>query len=221
MLDPEESLALRLLSKQLGVTTNDLLLRDLLIVLRRWNSGHGGTARGRFRINVPVNVRTRADAALPAANRIGYGFVSVSGGNNDPARLLAVVGQKTRRIKEWKLGLYFLGGLVFARRIPSRVPLRHPPAEELCHRRVEQRRALRPAGQLDDPGRWTCGPLTLESVTGAAAARRDTGRLHRDRVRWPHEVQLAVRPAHVQYADTRALVDDFAAQVRETLARET
>ncbi len=60
VLDPEESLALRLLSKQLGVTTNDLLLRDLLIVLRRWNSGHGGTARGRFRINVPVNVRTRA-----------------------------------------------------------------------------------------------------------------------------------------------------------------
>ena len=56
---------------------------------------------------------------MPAANRIGYGFVTARLDERDePAAVLDKVREETRRIKERYLGLYFLGGLAFARKFP-------------------------------------------------------------------------------------------------------
>jgi len=106
-----------------NATLNDLMLRDMFLVLRQWNRQYDGRLRGRVRLNVPVNLREGDEQSMPAANRIGYAFVTDEpGGSDDPIELLKAVHQETERIKWLKLGLYFLGGLELASRIPGVVP---------------------------------------------------------------------------------------------------
>jgi NRPS condensation-like uncharacterized protein len=172
-LSTDESAQLRQAAKRAGATTNDLLIRDFLLVLRRWNLDHGGRPKGRLRINVPVSVRTRSDAALPAVNRLGYGFVTVNMDDAaDPEALLRVVREETRRIKEWKLALYFLGGLAFARNLPGVIPW------AMRRRRSFATAVLSNVGRFaPDPTdknrqvRWSCGDLTLDWIGGVPPLR--------------------------------------------------
>src|SRR4029078_1433160 len=94
--------------------------RDLFVTLRDWNRRQAGQPGKRLRITIPVNVRTRDEAKMPAANRIGFGFVTnLLDDQASPQQRLAEVRQEMRRIKEWKLGLYFLGGFGLGRGLPG------------------------------------------------------------------------------------------------------
>ncbi len=172
VLDRQESTALRKLAGRLEVTANDLLLRDLLTVLARRNLA-AGEPQHRLRINVPVNVRTRGEAAMPAANRIGYGFVMADCQDADePGRLLQVVRGETKRIKDWKLGLYFLGGLAFGRMIPGLLPWMLRRKRSFATAVLSNvGRFVPEAGLKGREDRWQCGDLVLESVGGVPPLR--------------------------------------------------
>lgn len=111
--------SLRAAATAAGVTLNDVALRDMLLALDDWNSEHGVPSRGSLRVNVPVNIRGQADAEMPAANRIGYAFVAPAKRDYaSPEQLLAAVSRQMKQIKDWKLALYFLGGLGLAAGFP-------------------------------------------------------------------------------------------------------
>jgi len=220
VLEPEETAGLKQVAHNLGATVNDLLLRDYLLVLRRWNERNGGEGCGRLRINVPVNVRLKADAEMPVANRIGYAFVSEPSGERDPQRLLTIVREETRRIKDWKLGLYFLGGLGFARGMPGLLPWAMRRQRSFATAVLSNVGRFSPQRGLAEGQRWTCGDLVLESVTGVPPTR-DLTRAACIVIEYGGRTMCSLRcdPHYFRREDTRALVEEFVAAARETIRR--
>lgn len=220
-LAADETAALHKLAAERGVTVNDLLLRDLLMVLRRWNDHQAGPRKGRLRVTVPVNVRTRADASMPAANRIGYGFVTARLDERDePAAVLDKVREETRRIKERYLGLYFLGGLAFARKFP-RMFARVMRSERSFATAVLSNVGRFSAEKGLAPGaKWRCGNLTLEWIGGAPPLRKLT-RAAVIVIEYAGHVSLCLRtdPHLFSEAATRELLTELVEEVQETLRR--
>jgi hypothetical protein len=220
-LSREQSRALRAAAASLGATSNDLLLRDFLRVLRMWNERHAGSGQGRFRINVPVSVRTREEAAMPAANRIGYGFVTDDGrAPRDPASLLAVVRAETGRIKDWKLALYFLGGLSLAAKSRALVRFGLRRRVSLATAVLSNVGRFIPERGLKRDERWTCGGLVLESVGGVPPLRPLT-RAAMIVIDYAGCTSFCLRcdPHHFDAAATEQLLSAFVEEVRETVRR--
>jgi hypothetical protein len=218
-LDSAETAQLHRVSESLGVTINDLLLRDFLLVLDGWNKRHSAPP-GRLRLLVPVSVRTRHDARLPAADRIGFGFVTATARDRDAVvPLLDVVLRETQRIKDWKLALYFLGGLAFASRLPwlLRWALRRNRPFATAVLSNVGRFAPEPsmAGREE---RWACGELVLTRITGVPPLRRLT-RAAVIVAEYAGETVLCLRcdPHSFTSAQTHQLLNEFAARVRDTL----
>jgi hypothetical protein len=218
-LDSAETAHLHRVSASLDVTINDLLLRDFILALDGWNKRHSAPP-GRLRLLVPVSVRTRQDARLPAADRIGFGFVAATARDrDDAAQLLSVVRRETQRIKDWKLALYFLGGLAIARRAP--VVLRWALRRNRSFATAVLSNVGRfvpeasPAGHEE---RWACGDVVLTRITGVPPLRRLT-RAAVIVAEYAGETVLCLRcdPHSFTSAQTRQLLDVFAARVRETL----
>ncbi len=220
-LAADETTALHNLAAVHGATANDLLLRDLLLVLRRWNDRQAGPRKGRLRITVPVNVRIRADAAMPAANRIGYGFVTARlDERDDPAAVLAKVREGTRRIKDWYLGLYFLGGLAFARRFPKVFARVMRGERSFATAVLSNVGRFSPDKALAPTEKWRCGELTLEWIGGAPPLRRLT-RAAIIVIEYAGRLSLCLRsdPHFFDEATTRELLTALVEQVRESIRR--
>lgn len=217
-LDRDETAALRRVAGAHGVTANDLLLRDFLLTVGSWNERHAAGLR--LRVNVPVNVRRRDEMRMPAANRIGFGFVTTHGADlGDPAKLLEQVRGETTRIKEWKLGLYFLGGLAFAARVPLLL------SWALRRNRSFATAVLSNVGRFvpdTSPARrrerWTCGDLELTRAAGVPPLRKLT-RAAAIIIEYAGELTLCLRcdPHYFDPSATRELLDSFAARLRQTL----
>ena len=123
VLDRDESRKYAELAAALGVTVNDLLLRDGLVALRQWSQRQGHARLGACRVNVPVYVRGRASGDIPASNGIGFAFVSANPDKiADGGALLGEVHRQMELVKNGKLALYFLGGLAAATKIKPIVP---------------------------------------------------------------------------------------------------
>jgi hypothetical protein len=224
-LSSDETAALRRSAVEQGATTNDLVIRDLLVVLRDWNRREASNANangdaGRLRINVPVSVRMRAEANMPAANRIGYAFVTDEGtSSEDPGQLLGVVREETRRIKEWKLALYFLGGLAFASVLPGVI------GWAMRRKRCFATAVLSNVGRyFPDPAhkhrgeRWQCGDLTLQWIGGVPPVRQLTSAAVIV-IEYAGETSFCLRtdPCVFDMASTRRLLHELVEQVRKTI----
>jgi hypothetical protein len=83
-------------ARRLGVAVNDLLIRDCFLTLKRWRMRTGDQS-GWIRVAVPVNLRTRADRRLPAANKASLVFLDrLARHMADPQRLLHSVHEERR-----------------------------------------------------------------------------------------------------------------------------
>ncbi|MEX0679044.1 MAG: hypothetical protein WD063_18365 [Pirellulales bacterium] len=220
-LNGEESAALRAIAASLDATPNDLLLRDFLLVLRDWNRRHASDSPGRLRINVPVNVRRREEIRMPVANRLGFGFVTAEPADaDDPRKLLDVVRRETLRIKQRKLGLYFLGGLLFACRVPGMVPWSLRRNRSFATAVLSNVGRFVPDRALRRDGRWSCGDLVLDRVAGVPPIRKLT-RVAVIVGEYGGETTFCLRcdPHFFDARETRALLSAFMERVRETLRR--
>ncbi|MEX0670645.1 MAG: hypothetical protein WD060_09340 [Pirellulales bacterium] len=73
---PDVVLQLQDVQRHNGASFNDVAVAILFEVLGRWQRDHGASARSWIRIAVPVDLRSREDERLPAANRYTYLFLN-------------------------------------------------------------------------------------------------------------------------------------------------
>ncbi len=127
-------------------------------------------------MNVPVNVRGREGADIPASNRLGFAFVTVSPREfADREKLLRIIHAQTEQIKQWKLALYFLGGLGLATIIPGAVPASLRWKKSFATVVLSNIGRLMAQSRLPRSGdRLVCGNVVLENITGAPPIRRNT-----------------------------------------------
>jgi hypothetical protein len=115
--------ALRRTAIAAGVTLHDILLRDLFLSVHQWNLRQGNHDSRPIRINIPTAIRDREDRLLPAANRLTFAFVSRHARQlAEPQRLLESIGSQMQAIRQYRLGLYFVGGLGTFRQVPGLIP---------------------------------------------------------------------------------------------------
>ena len=180
----EVKAGLRRVADEAGATTNDVLLRDLFLVLKRWNELHGGTGRrGPLRILMPQNLREPADAAAPAANIMSFAFLTRRARACErPEALLASIRDETAHQARQVVALLpaddrrrDAGRGLAARREAKNVlldgravelQLSHPPLRDQVSPRGRARRGGQPDAGVDRGG--------------AAAAAADPCRLRRD-----------------------------------------
>lgn len=219
----EQSALLVEIAHELGVTVNDLLLRDLLLTLADWNRDHG-LKRGRLRILVPTNLRQKEDWSMPAANVLSFAFVTRKPKQmRDRTALLRSIQRQTTAIKRWRIGLYFVGGLEIAcksRGIVDWFLRRQWSFATAVFSNVGPVFSQWPHAQ--DDGRAQCGGLRLEGISGTAPLRRGT-RLAVVALTYAGRLGLFVRcdPAWFTSAERDQLADALMERIQQTLQSRT
>ncbi len=124
-LTESQTRSLRQLALKIGVSLNDFLLSELLLVVADWNRTHGDGGREEewLQINVPTNLRDRSDKALPATNVLGYVFLARRRGDcvEDSGELLEGIRREMEIVHKWSLGNMFLDGLATVEKLPGGV----------------------------------------------------------------------------------------------------
>ncbi|HEY2839609.1 MAG TPA: hypothetical protein VGJ26_10690, partial [Pirellulales bacterium] len=157
---------LRGLAHRLGVTVNDLLVRDLLSSIEAWNGRHAADSEKCVRVSVPVNLRLKSDEQLPATNVVSMVFVDRKPGRyRKPLRLLRSIRRDTWIIKRFRMGLAFNSVLSLLSRFQGAL------ARLLVTDRCMASAVLSNLGpQLDKAplprrqGRIVIGPATLDDI---------------------------------------------------------
>lgn len=179
--DEAETRRLRLAAQRRGVSINDLLLRDLFLACHEWNVRHGRMLPHHWlRINMPQNLRQRHHEGMPAANVMSQAFLTRRVHDcTHPERLLSGLCAETAAIKRWRLGLYFLGGLALADRLPGILPLGVALFGRSCHSTTVLTNIGDAARRLcvrlpRENGRVVAGNLILQSLLGMPPLRPGT-----------------------------------------------
>ncbi len=122
--DESDTTTLRTAARAAGSTVNDLLARDLFLALGDWRTQRGiGGADDWLRLSVPMNLRSKADDNLPAANVVSMVFLDRRPSDfSDPRRLLDGIHGQMQRIKRLQLGLTFVLSLQVCRAVPGGLP---------------------------------------------------------------------------------------------------
>ncbi|MBL4885408.1 MAG: hypothetical protein JKY95_12845 [Planctomycetaceae bacterium] len=99
---------------------NDVLLRDLFIVVKQWNSSRLKRQKTKpIRIAMPIDMRLDCDKQMPAANVVSlYTIDRTTNSINDPEALLKGIRSETTYIKKNRLGF----ALIRMIRILSKLP---------------------------------------------------------------------------------------------------
>jgi hypothetical protein len=216
-LGVEESRGLRTAAAAEGVTLNDLLLRDLFLVLTQWNAEHG--RRGNMRINLPTSLRGRQDIELPAANVISYAFIDRKLGRRaDPVRLLDSLAQETSQIKSQRPGLLFLGGLGFACGIRGLVPWMLRRRRSFATATLSNLGKLWTRSPLRRGGKLDVGGAVLERMSGAPPIRPLT-RAGFAVLDYARQITLTLRCDRACFSreQSQALLDRFIARLKQSV----
>jgi hypothetical protein len=215
----DELQKLKNLAAERAVTLNDILLRDMIVTVDRWNRAHGFGRSGACRINVPVYVRGRGGAEIPASNGIGFAFVTLDPAKfADGAALLTAVHEQMEQIKKWKLALYFLGGVAIASRVRpllSWALRRKKSFATVVLSYLGPALAHSPLPRQD--GRLICGNVVLMGIAGVPPVRPLTlGAMVVVEYAGELVVSLRCDPRGFRPVDTRALLDEYVAALTET-----
>lgn len=176
----EETQAYAQKASSLGVTINDLLLRDFCATIQTWRKQNieGKRPSGRVRINVPVNLRQAFHKNLPAANIFTSFFLDRSTRqiDGDPVRFLQSIHREMNDVKTRDLKFVFPRLLNFAIHFPGLLELYlHSGSCRSTGVLSNLKRVF-----LDVPvprnseGKIQLGPCVLESVDAAPPIRSKT-----------------------------------------------
>jgi hypothetical protein len=220
-LTEEATAGLRRAASISGATTNDVLMRDLFCVLRRWNAEYGGIAPGRrLRILMPQNLREREDFSMPVTNAMSFAFVTRKSRWCDrPDALLESIREETDAVRRGKLSLYFLGGLGSIRSAGLLRPVLRGPfcfATAILTNMGDPSRRFS-AGLQRVPGGIQTGNLVYQSVLGVPPLRPNT---HAAFCIANHGTTMSIsyKWDHHRYNPQtgRQLLDDYVAQLEAT-----
>jgi hypothetical protein len=178
-LDAETYRRLIARATELGVTANDILLRDMFLCARDWNETRGGRkSRGWLRIIMPTSLRGKRDARMPATNTLGYALVTRHTDDcRDPGQLLTDIATDTEAIRTWSMGALFVEAIRVAGKVPGLIWL---------GARLGRRFSTLVLSNLGDPsrrfrarfprvdGEVQAGNLIVKSIYGAPPVRPGT-----------------------------------------------
>jgi hypothetical protein len=121
IFDREATAGLRKAAMRQGVTSNDLLARDLFLALAEWRLRRNIEDDGSWlRMMIPMNLRTTEDRLLPAANMVSSVFLDRRGPDfADPDRLLSGIHEEMDLIKRLRLGFTFIFSTAMCRWFPG------------------------------------------------------------------------------------------------------
>ena len=161
------------------VTFNDLLLREMLLHVRDWNSTAGiATPASWVRIAVPISMRSPMHADIPACNLVSYALVTHRMQEcNQPENLLRVIHEKTSSLLSGREGLIALRLFALLRRIPGAMRCflsQWACAGSLVLANVgDVRRRFRGRFPLQD-GKWIAGNVIVDRIAGVSPVRPET-----------------------------------------------
>ncbi len=215
----ELSHGLRSAAAGLGVTTNDLLARDLFVAMTAFRRQRHLADDDWLRLMVPVNLRNAADRRLPAANVVSSIFLDRTGADcDDRSGLLASIHDETQLIKDNELGFTFVFSLHAHRLVPG--GLRRAAGGHRCSATAvftNLGKVLSRTGLPRQGNALMCGEARLDRVeilapltpyTCAAFAAGWFG----DRL----SITLHYDPRVLAADDARALLDRCADEIRRT-----
>lgn len=170
----DESRQLLDAAKTANATMNDLLLRDHLLAMHRWNVEHDAKLRRRsLRIMVPIDLRVPGDEALSCCDVVTMVYIDrFPAICRDHDFMLWLIRLETAFLKRFKLGLSFIRGLSLYGLIPggyeflSRANRCYATAV-LSNLGILFRGAPLPRRE----GKLVAGDLTLERVESAPPVR--------------------------------------------------
>ncbi|MEN6458518.1 MAG: hypothetical protein ABFC63_06265 [Thermoguttaceae bacterium] len=225
--DALQTKRLRSAASRHGVTSNDLLLRDMFQTLREWREGQDARSASRWlRIVVPVNLRPGDDARTPAANGISYTFLTRDEGRcGDGDALLRGIGEEAGVITRRRRAKLFLRGFEMMERIPGAIRL------YLNRNRCFATVALSNVGEVSrqlgtvfpcEAGNVVAGNVTLESIYGTPPVRPNT-RASISIGRYGERLWLGIRcdPKVFSSEESRRLLTRYADRVGKTMDEGT
>jgi hypothetical protein len=213
-------LRLKQIATQNGVTSNDLLLRDLFRTLGQWNRDNGDSSDGWLRINVPANDRGLADRAMPAANRLSFTFLTRrASACKYPRLLLQSIRAETETMRRCQTGKSFLRGINLASHVRGAIPwfLRGERSfATTCLSNVG-----RVFGRTPLPRRQKqilCGDVTLQRITGTPYIRPFT-RAAISVISYANEMTINLRcdPRYFSAPQRQQFLDQYAEIIEHTL----
>jgi hypothetical protein len=176
ILSPEETDRVLNAEAVESATFNDIAVAAILKMVVDWNEkqslpNYPGTQSKsqRLRVMIPVDLRSIQDMRMPAANRLGFGFVVADSKTcDDRQMLIARVFEQTKALRQFGLGWDFPEIFNFVSRMPklakwiTRIPLNGATAV-VTNLGDLTRRHRRQLAAMDDlyP---RCGDLKLEAV---------------------------------------------------------
>lgn len=216
-----EATRLREFAIKLGVSPNDLYLREMFLTLHDWNRERGlRKSKDWLRIGMPVSMRTEQHDGLPAANVLSMFFVARQLGERvDVDELLKGLHQQTNRIVNSRLGWYFATGVNWSARIPGALDFavweRHCLATVILANVGDIRRQMTARFPLQR-GRLVAGNIILESFEGAAPVRPRT-HAGVSLGTYAGELIINLHPDvwHLSRADADELIDRFVDRLRD------
>jgi len=180
--DRPETQRLRQLAKSLGVTVNDLLLRDMFQTLQQWDAGQASKSlKPWLRIAVPVNLKNGKHDRTSAANGVSYTFVTrhrdECAPSPDPHALVQGIHRETDAVTRSRRAVMFLRGFRSMECIPGAIRLYMRSSR--CFATV----VLSNLGEIgrqfgtqcvSEAGKIVAGNLILEDIFAAPPVRPNT-----------------------------------------------
>lgn len=121
--DEAETEQIQMAAKQLGVSLNVLLMRDLFLSLDQWNRRYSLDHRSRnIRIYMPINLRRPIHRRMPASNMVSLLLLNQEANQlGDPNRLLGDLHAQIEQTLRLRKFLAFLPALKLLGMIPGRL----------------------------------------------------------------------------------------------------
>lgn len=170
---------LRTVANRLNVSLNDVLLREMFLLIRDWNQ-EAGCASGRrwIRIAMPLSMRTSLHARIPACNIVSYALVTRRFRDCDsPDDLARSIHDQTGNVLFYREGLIALKLFRILRRFSF--GMRLFLAAKSCMSTIvvanvgDVRRRFSGRFPLQD-GRWMAGNVLVRCIYGVAPVRPNT-----------------------------------------------
>ena len=117
--------ALRQVARRQDVTVNELLVRELMLVIRDWNARHSTVKDSdQISILIPTNLRNLDHDHMPSANVMGYvAFQRPVSDLQHPDKLMVSIKEESQFYKRWRFGAAMLDGLKVLRWFPGALRL--------------------------------------------------------------------------------------------------
>lgn len=221
--DAADTKQFRVTAKRLGVSLNELLLRDLFLILDHWNRRHSPDHSSRtIRVCIPINQRRATDHRMPAANVVSLSFLDrVAAQLADPIRLLGNLHEQVDQTLRVRTSLAFGPALKLIGMIPGRLYARMQRTNCLASAAMSNLGILCVGSKLlGRDRRMVSGGVVLESVEVILPLHPLT---HVAFVALNYGGKLSLTISHdprwIDAADGRELLASFVRQLKVSLAQ--